>query len=216
MTAIAGLGLLLSALTCYAIGYAVIAPREAFLRTKTGVWILIAMGLSFVPLPPQILSLDSAAASLGAVSGELAASLAWPAGVSKAAYLWAWGISSACALLAGMRIWRAGKPDWRASAHANAYDTSKAGRLRALMVMADSLAETLDLMSRADIDAKTALALAEELRTAGRRFASQLPESSAEVYRMVSTTVGSAAASVTTGLLLEGAGRKSAESEPAR
>lgn len=216
MTAIAALGLLLSAATCFAIGYSVIAPREAFLRTKTGVWVLIAAGLSFIPLPPQILSLDSALGSLGMVSGELAASLAWPSALSKGAYLWAWGLTSICALLAGMRIWGVRRPNWRASAHANAYDTSKTGRLRALMVMADSLAETLDLMARMDVDAKTATALAEELRTAGRRFSSELPESSAEVYRMVSSTVGSTAASVTTGLLLEGAGRKNTDSGPVR
>lgn len=206
MTALAILCLLLSAATCYAIGYAVIAPADAFLRRKSGVWILIVLGLSFVPLPPQLLALDSAVGSLGSLGSGIADSLAWPAGLSRSAYVWAWAASSLLALLAGMRIWNAGRPGWRASAHATAYDTSRAGRARALIVMADSLQEALDILVRMDIDSKTAPGLAEELRAAGGRFAMQVPDSPSEAYRMTSAIVGPSTASVITRYLLEGAG----------
>ncbi len=206
MTALAILCLLLSAATCYAIGYAVIAPTDAFLRRKSGVWMLIVLGLSFIPLPPQLLALDSAVSSLGTLGDGIAGSLAWPSGLSRSAYVWTWAASSLLALLAGMRIWKAGRPGWRASAHATAYDTSQAGRARALIVMADSLREALEILARMNIDAKTAGGMAEELRAAGRRFAAEVPDSPSEAYRMTSAIVGPSTASVITRYLLEGAG----------
>lgn len=214
MIALAFISLLLSAATCYAIGFAVIAPRDAWLRTKLGISTLVVATLSFVPLPPQLLGMESAASSLGSASAGIAASLAWPAMISKGLYVVLWALMSLAGLLIGMQIWNVGKPGWRASGNSSAYDTSKTGRMRALIVMADSLPEVLDIMARMGADAKSVEGLAEELRTAGRRFALELPESPADAYRMVSTAIGPAAAAVATRLLLEGAERTGVAQPP--
>ncbi len=207
MIAVALISLVLSAATCYALGYAYVAPRDAFVRSKIGIWVLILLALSFIPLPPQLLGLDSATASLGQISEKLVASMTWPADVSKTVYLSIWVISSAAASLAGLRIWNVGKPGWRASTTGTAYDTSKTGRMRALIVMADSLPEVLNIMARMGADAKSTQELADELRSAGARFVVEVPQSSAEAYAMVSAAIGPSAASVATRLLLEGAAR---------
>lgn len=210
MSALAFTALLLSAASCYAIGYAIVAPRDAFLRTKLGITGLVIAALSFVPLPPQLLGMESASAGMGALPGNIGAALAWPAALPKGLYTGLWIVTSIAGLLVGLRIWNAGKPGWRASAATTAYDTSAAGRMRALIVMANSLPEVLDIMARMGADAKSTQAIAEELRGAGRRFSTEVPTSSADAYRMVSAKVGPAAASVATGLLLEGAGRTGA------
>jgi len=207
MIVLASLSLLLSAATCYAIGYAIIAPRDAWVRTKLGITVLIIAALSFIVLPPQLLGLESAADSLSSVSAGLADALVWPAALSKGVFVAIWVLTSLAGLLIGMQIWNVGKSGWRASVNSSAYDTSKTGRMRALIVMADSLAEVLDIMARMGADAKSTQGLADELSSAGRRFASEIPASPADAYRMVSAAVGPEAASVATRLLLEGAGR---------
>jgi len=52
--------------------------------------------------------------------------------------------------------------------------------------------------------------VAEAMRAAGRRFADSLPPSDSEVYRLVSAHVPPSVAGAITGLVLEGAGRRSA------
>jgi len=214
MIIIAFLSLFLSAATCYAVGYTIIAPREAWVRTKLGISVLVIAALTFVPLPPQLLGIESAASSLGSVSAGLGSALAWPLALSKGVYVALWALTSLAGLLIGMQVWNAGKSGWRASANSSAYDTSKTGRMRALIVMADSLSEVLDIMSRMGADAKSTLGLAEELRSAGRRFEAEVPQSPADAYRMVSAAVGADAAAVATRLLLEGAGRTGVTQAP--
>ncbi|MDO8987474.1 MAG: hypothetical protein Q7V14_04540 [Coriobacteriia bacterium] len=208
MLTLAILSIILSAAASYAVGYAIIAPRDVFLRSKTGIWLLVMLALSFIPLPPQLTALDSTTPSLSSVAPGMNLSVTWPAALGKGPYLTLWVIASLLALLAGLRIWNAGKPGWRASSATAAYDTSKTGRVRAMLVMADTLEDSLDLLKRMEIDAKSAEQLAEELHRAGERFSNGLPESAGDVYRMVATIVPPATASVVTRLLLEGAGRR--------
>jgi len=196
--------LLLSALTCYLIGLAVIAPSDAWLRKRSGIMALIVASLSFVPLPPQLTLLGSV------VEGPLATagiSLGWPTSVSKPVYLVVWGITSLAAVLVGMRVWNAGKPGWRESSSSRANDSSSVGRARALLTMVDSLEDGLDALARTGVDRKGAEQLGEELHTLGRRYADSLPESAGDVYRLVATRVSPGLANVVTRHLLEGAAR---------
>lgn len=208
MLILAILGIILSAATSYAVGYAIIAPRDVFLRSKTGIWLLVVSALSFIPLPPQLIGLASAGPSLTSLAPGMGLSVTWPAALGNGPYLTLWVIASLLALFAGLRMWNAGKPGWRASSATAAYDTSKTGRVRALLVMADTLDDSLDLLKRMEIDAKSAEQLAEELHKAGKRFAHSLPESAGDVYGMVAAIVPPATANVVTRLLLEGAGRR--------
>lgn len=207
MVAIALGSLVLSALTCWLIGHAYVSPPGAFLRTKFGVTLLLVGALSFVPLPPQIMSLDAGFEMLGSTASELAPSLAWPESLSKPVYVGLWITTSLVALLVGMRIWNAGKPGWRPGSVSNAWDSSAAGRARALVPMANSLDEVFDTLSRAHVDARGVATMAEELRLAGQRFAAELPQESGAAYRLVAARVGAAAAAEVTRYLLEGAGR---------
>lgn len=207
MLALAWGSLVLSAAMSWVIGRAVIAERDSFLRKKTGTLFLIAGGLSFVTLPPQVTSLDTGFDMLGSSAASVAPSLAWPESLSKPLYLALWVLTSLGALLVGMQIWNAGKPGWRPGTVSNAWDSSAAGRARALIPMANSLDDVFDALSRAQVSAKSVPTMAEELRLAGQRFAGALPEETGAVYRMVAAKVGPAAAAEVTRYLLEGAGR---------
>jgi len=212
--------LLASAAMAYAIGAAVIAPRDSFLRTKTGTWILVIGALSLIILPPQLTALGgtlgsvttgietSVGGSVGAtgsagVADSITGMFTWPSGLSKGLYIGLWLVTSVLGLLVGMRIWNVRKPGWR-SGGSNAFDSSVSGRVRGLLPLADSLAEALDTIARSGIDARGTELLAEELRGVGRRFAAEIPEGSAAAYNLVAKTLTPSVANVATRYLLEG------------
>ena len=220
MYAFAITALLASAAMAYAIGVAVIAPRDSFLRTKRGIWLLVIGGLSLLVLPPQLTALGGSVGSLatgiqagvGASAGttvpagateSITGMFAWPSGLDKGLYMGIWLVTSTLGLLAGMQIWNVRKPGWR-SRGSNAYDSSVAGRVRGLLPLSDSLAEGLDTIARSGIDARGTELLAEELRGLGRRFAAELPEGSGATYNLVMKTLSPSVANVATKYLLEG------------
>ena len=205
MVTLAVLCVLASAAMCYLIGYAVIAPRDSWLHTKRGILILVVGGLSIVTLPPQLPALGSASKMFEGVLPGL--TLEWPAGLPAGAYMALWLITSLAALFAGMRIWRAGKPGWRAGTSGSAYDSSASARAAGIMAMANGLDDIFDALRRTSVDAKGVDRIAEELRTAGRRFAGELPAESGAAYRLVASKVPAPIASGVTRYLLEGAGR---------
>lgn len=194
-----------SAAMSYAVGYAVVAPRDSSLRSKRSMWILIAGALSIIPLPAQLPSLGAASGALKDILPGLA--LSWPNSISVGTYMTIWLITSIAALLVGMRIWNVGKADWRPGSGGSAFDSSASGRAAAMIAMANNLDDVLDAMRRTAVDAKGVERIAEEIRSAGRRFASQLPEESGAAYRFVVEKVPPACASNVTRYLLEGADR---------
>ncbi len=208
MFAIALGSLVMSAMMTFLIGYAVIADRDSFLRTKFGIVLLVTGAVSFVPLPPQLPSIDAALEPIAGQLGSLASTFAWPGSLDKGLYLAAWIVSSLAALLVGMRIWNVRKPGWRPGSGSSAYDTSATGRARGLIPLADSLDEALQTISRTGVDSRGVTNLAEELRAVGRRFSASLPAESGAVYNLVVSALptGGLAPAVTR-YLLEGAGR---------
>lgn len=206
MTMLAVASLLASAATAYAIGMAVIARHGTFLRTKRGIGLLVLLGLTFLLLPPQITLMDAEGLSgggMGAIAG-----LEWPAAFSKSTYLIAWIATSLLALLAGMRIWKAGSEEWREGSRT--YDSSAASRVSGLLPLADSLPAALDVIARAGLSERDVPRAAGDIREAGRRLANALPPSDGAVYSMVAAKMAPAVAAQVTGLLLEGAGRRGA------
>lgn len=192
---------------CFVIGYAVIARKDAFVRTKFGITLLLAGGLSLVPLPPQLTAMDSALAGMSSQLGSLSGMFAWPSSFPKGVYLGLWIATSLAGLLVGMQIWNAGKPGWRQSGASNAWDSSAAGRARAMLPMVNSLAEAVDLIARTRVDAPGIDKIAEELRSVGRRFSGELPDTASAVYQSVVASLPAAVANKVTRYLLEGAGR---------
>lgn len=201
MLAVATIAVLASAGICYLVGYAFIAPRDSIVRSKRGITFLVLAVLSLVTLPPQ---LPGTTALVGTVAGP---SLAWPSTISPGAYIAIWVVSSVAALLAGMRIWRAGRPGWRAGAGGAAYDTSKSGRAAALIALADTLDETFDILTRIGVDARGVDRIAQELQAAGHRFAAYIPEEPGAAYRLVAAGVPASIAANVTRHLLDGTGR---------
>lgn len=200
--------LLGSAGAAYLIGSAFAAPRGSFMRTKRGILLAVVVGLTLVPLPPQLPSLGDAAGSLGSISSSLSA-LSWPDGFGVGVYLALWVATSAAAFLAGIRIWQLGTPDWR-SGTGRAVDASPASRAVGLLPLADRVEDALDVLKRSGLGPRDVPQVAEAVRAVGRRFADSLPPSDGEVYRLVSAHVPATVAASVTGLLLEGAGRRSA------
>lgn len=199
-----------SVVTALLIGYAFVAPKESFLKTKRGVWLLVFLGISFLPLPPQVAAMDKAALPLADVLGQTGASaFTWPAGMSKTTYLVLWAVLTLLGLLVGSRIWKIGTPEWRGTSNV-LWDSSAASRIKGLLPIADSLADVLDTISRARLSAREAPQVAVEVRNAGRRFGDELPEKSGDVYRLVAEGLPADVASLVTGYLLEGAGRRGA------
>jgi len=226
MLALAIACLFASAATTYAVGSAFIADRDAFLRSKRGIWLLIILATSFVPTPPMLPSIGSSvqlasrgAGSLGAGAGALGAGgsalgastsmIAWPSSLPPALYIAAWLVTSLGGALLGAQVWRAGQPNWRPGARTAAYDSSAGGRARGLLPMAASLDDALDTLSRVGVTARDVDTLAEELRLLGRRFSAELPTASGDAYSRVAAKVAPALAASTTRYLLEGAGRGS-------
>jgi hypothetical protein len=208
MLALALGSLVASVLVAYAVGYAFVAARGTFFRTKKGVWLLVVLALSFLPLPPQVAALDSANLPLSDVLGEAAASsIAWPEGFGKTTFLVVWAASTVLAFLAGIRIWQAGSPEWRGSG-GQLYDASAVSRVNSLLMMAESLDDAIDTIGRAGLSARDARGVANEVRKAGKTFAEELPAKAGDVYALVARKMPSEVASVITGYLLEGAGRR--------
>ncbi len=209
MLVLALMALLGSAGMAYAIGYAFSAPRDAFLRTRRGILLLIVAGIAIVPLPPQLIGLDEALGPLGGMMGGGAAALAWPDGLGKGVYIGLWIVTTIVGFLGGIRIWQLGTPAWRAGAN-RALDASAASRARALLPLADRLDQALDALGRVGLTAKDIARIEAEVREVGRRFSDSLPPSEGEVYRLVASRVPAAIAGAVTGLLLEGSGRRAA------
>lgn len=209
MLVVAIAALLGSAVTCYAIGWAYSAPRDTFLRTKKGVWLLVILGASFVLLPPQLTAIDSLGPSAtGSVPGlDVGAVLAWPEGLGKGLYLALWVGTSVLALLGGVRIWQLGSPEWRSGA-GRAYDASAVSRITGLLPLADSLAGALGVLAGAHPTPRDIERVAGEVRDLGRKYAAELPGKDGAVYQMVAGVLPAAVAANVTGLLLEGAGRR--------
>lgn len=200
--------LVLSALVSYLIGAAFIASRESFWRTKRGVLLLLVGGLSFVLLPPQITMLD------GALDSAVGGMLSWPDSISKGAYLVAWAVSSVLAALAGYQVWRAGSPERRGGG--KAYDASGGSRVESLLPMAKDLADALDIVKRAGLTPRDVPRVAEPIRAAGRRFASEMPASDGALYQLVAAHVPTSVAGPVTEALLHGAGRRGASDQGTR
>lgn len=195
-----------SAASAYAIGYAFVADSDSFLRTKFGVLLLIGLGLSFLILPPQLMSVDSSLAGLGALADSgFMSMLAWPSGLSRGLYMALWIVLSIGGLLAGLRIWNVQDPEWRRSSAV--LDASSASRAEGLLPLADSLQEALEVLGRAQLKPKDAERLAQQLQTVGRRFGHQLPEKNSEVFNLIVRYVSPSVAPIVTGHILEGAVR---------
>lgn len=199
-----------SIVSAYVIGYAFVAPRDAFVRTKRGVWSLVVLGGSLLLLPPQVTAMDVALAPLMGTMGLASSGAAeWPSVIGKQAYIAVWLVTSVVAFLIGIRIWKAGKPGWRGEP-SRAFDTSAGARAASLLPMVDTLPDALDVLGRAGLTARDVAAITGEVREVGRRFATSLPEKDGEVYALVSRRMPGEVASALTGLLLEGAGRRGA------
>ncbi len=197
---------LASAASAYAIGYAFVADSDAFLRTRFGVLLLIGLGLSFLILPPQLVSVGSSLPDLGATADSgLMAALAWPPGLSRGLYMAIWIVLSIGGLLVGLRIWNVRDPEWRRSSAV--LDASSASRAEGLLPLANSLQEALEVLGRAQLKPKDAERLAQQLQTVGRRFGHQLPEKNSEAFNLIIRYVSPSVAPIVTGHILEGAVR---------
>lgn len=209
--------LIASAAVAYAIAAALAAPRGSFLRSKRGMWLLAILGLTFLPLPPQMVSMDAAmgplAGMLGTVGEAFAmpSALAWPAALGKGTYIALWLVSSIAAFLIGIRIWQLGSPEWRGGAN-RVYDASPASRVNALLPLANSLDEALGTLARVQLGARDVERVADDVRGVGRRYSADLPDKDGAVYQLVARHVPPAVAGALTGYLLEGAGRRSIRS----
>lgn len=198
---------LLSAATGYLIGYRVIAPRDSFWRSKVGMWVLIALGLTFLILPPQLTALDDVGGMLwDASSSSIVQALALPAGFDASIYVIVWIVSTLLALLAGMRIWNMRDPDWRPAAEKTV--ESAATRARGLLPLAESLDDVLATLSAAPLSSRDIEFLGPQLLLAGARFGAQLPQKRSDAFQVVARRVSPAIATRVTELLQQGAAGK--------
>jgi hypothetical protein len=195
-----------SAAIAYLIGYAFIAPRDAFVRSKRGILVLVLGGMSLLFLPPQITGLGSA---MGPMASSYGIDFSWPAGINKGVYLALWAVTSIGAALMGMRIWKAGSSDCRGGS-ARAYDASAVSRVNGLLPLADTLPDAINVIARAGLAERDVSRAAADIREAGRRLANALPPSDGALYAMVAAKLPAAIAGHVTGCLLEGAGRRGA------
>lgn len=202
------LGLLIAAAlasgaTAYAIGYAFIAPLDSFFKSKTGAIVLVGLGLTFLFLPPQLMSMGSIADMGGAAASSFAGMFTWPAGLHRELYRFVWIALMIAGLVTGMRIWDYRKPGWRPGS----LDESSAGRAQGLLPLADSLQEALEVLGRARLTTRDVEHLAPQLKLVGRRFGHQLPEQNSAVYNLIVRHVSPSVAAAVTGHILEGAAR---------
>jgi len=198
---------LVSGATAYLIGYAFLAERDSFIRTRTGSIVLVVAALTFLFLPPQLMSIGAAMAPLGAQAGSgVMDAFGWPAGLNREVYRAGWIVLMIAGLASGLRIWDVRKPDWRPGAMT--LSSSPVSRAEGLLPLAKSLDDALQTLGNVSITPRDAERLADRLRDVGRHFGHQLPESNGEAFRVVAQHVPSAVAVIVTGYLLEGAHRK--------
>lgn len=179
----------------YLVGYALIAPRDSFLRSTTGGIVLAAAVLVALFGPPVLTGLA------GSGSGPF-----WPDGLDLTAYRALWVASVTLGLLAGVRAWRM-RP-FGGGGRGFGLDESPVSRAEAMLPLADSLDDALDVLGREKVTARDVPRLAGALKRVGSRFFHQLPERNGDVYALVAKQVPPAVAAEVTGLLLQGAGRK--------
>lgn len=196
-----------SAAVAYLVGYTLAAPRDAFMRKKRGTLVLVVLALTFIPLPPQLPALGEAAGPLRSVAGDLGSAFMWPEALGPGVYIALWIVTTLIGFLAGIRIWQLGTADWRSGA-GRAVDSSAASRVIGLVPLADCIEDALDVVKRVGLSEREVPRAAEAIRAVGRRFADSLPPSDGEVFRLVVARVPPAIAGAVTGLLLEGAGRR--------
>lgn len=179
----------------YVVGHAFVAPRDSFLRTPAG-GVVIALCVLFALVGPP-----SAARMATALAGDGAA-VPWASGLRSA-----WIALTAAGLLVGLRAWRMRLPADRRGVLA--FDESVTGRIESQLPLAISLEDALDVLARERAEAKHVPRLAASLRHLGARYFHQLPERESELYALVAAHTGAGIAADVTGLLLEGAGRRS-------
>ena len=199
------LGLLIAAalasgIMAYFVGYAFIAPRESFFRTKAGGIILAVLVLGSLSLPFGI--------EIAASSGS---EPSWPTGLDPDVYRFSWIALMATGLFSGLRVWR-----MRPLSKGFGFDESHSGRAESQLPLADSLEGALDVLSREKLGSRDIARLAPALRRVGQRFSYQMPAKDGEVYDLVAQHVPRAVAAEVTGLLLEGASRKESGRSPTR
>lgn len=206
MLAILIAAVLASVASAYAIGLSFIADTDSFLRTKTGVLILIGLGLSLLILPPQLIGAGSSLSSLGVTADSgLMSALMWPDGLSRGLYVAVWIVLTLGGLFAGLHIWNVRDPEWRRSSAA--LDASSASRAEGLLPLADSLTEALEVLGRAQLKPRDAERLAPALQALGRRFGRELPEKKSEAFNLIVRYVSPAVAPIIVGHIQGGAVR---------
>jgi hypothetical protein len=207
MLAVVIVAALASGATAYLIGYAFLAEHDSFFRTKTGSIVLVVCALTFLFLPPQLMSISTALKPLGAQAGSgVMDAFGWPAGLNRELYRFSWIVLMIAGLLAGLRIWDVRKPDWRPGAMA--LTASPISRAEGLLPLAKSLDDALETLGRVNLTPRDAEHLAGRLRDVGRHFGHELPEGSGASYRIVARHLPPAVAVIVTGYILEGAFRK--------
>ncbi len=194
---------LASGATAYAIGYAFIAPADSFFKSKTGAIVLVGLGLTFLFLPPQLMSMGSLSSIAGPGAASLTSMFTWPAGLNRELYRFVWIALMIAGLATGMRIWDFRKPGWRPGS----LDETSAGRAQGLLPLADSLQEALEVLQRAKLTARDVDHLAPQLKLVGRRFGYQLPETNSAAYNLIVRYVPPSVAAAVTGHILDGAVR---------
>jgi hypothetical protein len=196
-----------STATAYLIGYAFVAPREAFVRTRFGIYVLVAMGLTFMLLPPQMTSLDALTGALGAqLPPAIHNALGVPEGFSPGVYLAVWIVLLIAGFLAGLRVWDAGKPGWRPGTRATS--ESAVERVQGLLPLAGSLDEVFEMLAKSPLSMRDIEFIEPQLLLAGARFSAQLPDKRSDAFSMVSKRVPMSIAVRVTELLQQGAAEK--------
>jgi len=195
MTGAVILAILLAGGCAYLVGHAFVAARDSFLRTTAG-GVVIALCVLFALMGPP------SAARMATALTDDGAAVPW-ASVLRSV----WIALVAASLLMGLRVWRMRLPADRRGAFA--FDESVTGRVESQLPLADSLGDALDVLARERVEAKHVPRLAASIRHLGARYFHQLPERESEAYTFVSAHAGAGIAADVTGLLLEGAGRRS-------
>lgn len=119
----------------------------------------------------------------------------------------AWIAADAIGLLVGMRAWRLRPGAYGGSLLA--LDESPATRAAVGLQLADSLEGALDVLARERVRVRDLERLDTALRHAAARFWHEMPERQGDLYALVASHVPPEVASIVTGVLLEGAGRRS-------
>jgi hypothetical protein len=200
---------LASGAIAYLVGHAFLAQPDSFIRTRTGSIVLVVLVLTFLFLPPQLMSIGSALKPLGAQTGSgVMEAFGWPVGLNREVYRFSWIGLMVAGLLSGLRIWDVRKPDWRPGAMA--LSSSPLSRAEGLLPLAKSLDDALQTLGNVNLPPRDAERLAGRLRDVGRHFGHQLPENNGAAYRVVAQHLSPAVAVIVTDHILEGALRKPA------